>query len=150
MQFLHIYCIYIMLFVVCYKSWNGWVSNTLEYSFNLLKNRVIPRFCLYFQVDHILDPIQLFTLLLLLGVSLTILSTVTELSQVITNQFEMFNNELDQCAWYAFHSMKMQQILMIVMANAQQPTFIRGFGNIPCTRETFKKVILSSLIVNCF
>lgn len=65
--------------------------------------------------------------------------TYCELGQMVNNQFEMFSDELDQCNWYTF-ALKMQQMLIIFTANAQQPTMIRGYGNVLCTRETLKKV----------
>ena len=84
-------------------------------------------------MEHILDPIKLSALLLISGVSFMILFVLCELTQIITDEFASFNDELNQFAWYSF-PIKMQQILIIVMANAQQPTVIRGFGNILCTR----------------
>lgn len=67
-----------------------------------------------------------------------------ELGEMVCNQFEMFNDSLEQCNWYSL-PIEMQQMMIIFMANAQQPTWISGFGNILCTRDTFKKVI-SNLI----
>lgn len=59
---------------------------------------------------------------------------------MIKNQFEMFNDELNQCIdWYAL-PIGLQKLLIIVMTNAQRETVIRGFGNIFCTRTTFRKV----------
>lgn len=57
----------------------------------------------------------------------------------VSNQFELFNDELCQSKWYLF-PIELQQILPIVVANVQQPTTVRGFGNTFCTREAFKKV----------
>lgn len=59
--------------------------------------------------------------------------------EMVTAEFQMISNELDQCKWY-FLPLKMQQTLLIFIVNAQQSTFIRGYGNIYCTRETFKNV----------
>lgn len=64
-----------------------------------------------------------------------------EMGEMVTNQFEMFERALGQCNWYLF-SMKLQRIHLIVVANAQQPTIVHGFGNIVCIRESMKQVIL--------
>lgn len=61
------------------------------------------------------------------------------LGEMVTNQFEMFNDELSQCNWYVL-PFELQKIMIIVIVNAQRETVIRGFGNILCTRQTFKKV----------
>ena len=62
-----------------------------------------------------------------------------ELGNLVTNQYELFNDELCQCKWYS-SSHEIQNMLIILMANGQQTTYIEGFGNILCTREAFKKV----------
>lgn len=62
-----------------------------------------------------------------------------ECGETVTSQFEMFNDELNLCKWYVFPT-EMQKMLIIAMANAQQPTILRGFGNTLCIRESFKKV----------
>ena len=63
------------------------------------------------------------------------------MGEMVTNQFDEFEEELSQCNWYMF-SMKLQRIYMIVLVNAEQPTTVHGFGNIVCARESMKKVIL--------
>lgn len=63
-----------------------------------------------------------------------------ELGEMVTSQFDAFNDALERCNWYSF-PIEIQQMMIIVLANAQQPITIRAFGNIICTRETFKKVI---------
>ena len=58
---------------------------------------------------------------------------------MVSNRFEEFNAELDQCNWYMF-SVEMQKIFVIITVNAQQSTFIQGFANVLCIRQTFKTV----------
>lgn len=59
--------------------------------------------------------------------------------QIVTDQFGTFEAQLCQCKWYMWPN-EVQQMFMIMMVNAQQPTFIYGYGNIECTRYTFQKV----------
>lgn len=58
---------------------------------------------------------------------------------MLIREFNKFNDAFCTCKWYYF-SLEMQKMLLIVVANTQQPIFIQGFGNIPCTRDSFKKV----------
>lgn len=58
---------------------------------------------------------------------------------MVTNGFEIISDELSQSKWY-FFSLEMQKMLIIFSANTQQPAIIRGYGNITCSRETFKNV----------
>lgn len=56
---------------------------------------------------------------------------------MVTNEFENFNNELNRSNWYQF-PIDIQQVLIIVISNAQQSMTIRGM--MLCTRESFKEV----------
>lgn len=62
-----------------------------------------------------------------------------ELGETVTNQHELLNDELCQCDWYLF-SVGMQKLLVIFISLTQQPVLIRGFANIQCVRDTFKRV----------
>ena len=97
---------------------------------------------LFFQVDHILGSMELMMTLIVLLLTFFYLFIYCELGEMVSKQFDLFNEKLDQCNWYAF-PMKTQKILIIFITNAQQPTLFRGFGNILCTRDTFKKVSLT-------
>lgn len=63
----------------------------------------------------------------------------SELGEMLMRKFNEFNDAFYQCKWY-FFSIEMQKMLLIVIANTQQPIFVQGFGNISCTRDSFKKV----------
>lgn len=65
-----------------------------------------------------------------------------ELGDMVSSQFVVFNDSLERLNWYLF-PIEMQKMMIIVMAKTQQPALLRGFGNIVCTRETFKKVIFT-------
>lgn len=51
----------------------------------------------------------------------------------------MLNDAFGQCNWYLL-PIEMQQMMLIVVVNAQQPTIVRGFGNTSCGRQSFKQV----------
>lgn len=63
-------------------------------------------------------------------------------SEQMINEFDAFNQKLGQCTWYLLPP-KMQQMYLIFISNTQQPKIIRGYGNILCTHDTFKKVTIS-------
>lgn len=64
-----------------------------------------------------------------------------ELGEMVTDQFETFADACVQCKWYLL-PIKMQLQYGTFMCGVQQPTYIRGFGNIECARETLKKVCM--------
>lgn len=83
-----------------------------------------------------MNPFKSFTMLFW---SLLIAFMFCQCGEMVTSQFDLFNLELSKCNWHLF-SMNMQQLLIVFMANAQQPTIVCGFGNIFCVREVFRKV----------
>lgn len=70
-----------------------------------------------------------------------------DFGEKITTQFQEFNNELNKSNWFEF-PIDYQRMYVIVLANAQQMVIVKGFGNIPCTREAMKNVILINIIVS--
>lgn len=64
---------------------------------------------------------------------------VCELGERTTAGFDSFNDTFFQCEWYLF-PIELQQMLLIMIANAQQPVIIKGFANTLCARESFAKV----------
>lgn len=61
--------------------------------------------------------------------------------EMMTSEFDMISNELNQCKWYLL-PLKVQELFLIFVANSQQAQFIQGYANIICTRETFQIVSL--------
>lgn len=59
--------------------------------------------------------------------------------ECVTHQFNVFYDKLYQRNWYLF-PIEMQHMLLIFMLDAQQVVLLRGYGNIVCTRDYFKKV----------
>lgn len=63
-----------------------------------------------------------------------------EMGQNVTDQLDNHEYELGQSNWYLF-PIELQRIHSIVLAIAQHPTTINGYGNIVCSREAMKLVI---------
>lgn len=64
---------------------------------------------------------------------------ICEFGGMMTDRFEAFNHNLCQCKWYLYTA-ELQRLYLLFVVNTQHPVIIRGYGNIICTRETFKKV----------
>lgn len=65
---------------------------------------------------------------------------ICECGQIVTIQFEIFNDTLNRCKWY-YMPIELQQMLVVVMVGAQHSTQFQGYGNVECTCESFKKVV---------
>lgn len=65
-----------------------------------------------------------------------------ELGINVTDRFNRIPDQIYDSEWYTF-PMDIQRILPTVMVAAQQPLVLQGFANLKCTRESFKKVIIS-------
>lgn len=63
----------------------------------------------------------------------------SELGERVTLQFNAFNELLCQSEWYLL-PLDVQRMLVIFMMDTEQPAVIQGYGNIECTRASFKKV----------
>lgn len=74
-------------------------------------------------------------------VSLALILLLCEFGETVVDRFELVDDKLCQCEWYLF-PVGMQKPLAIFMLFTQQPVMIRGFANVRCVRETFKKVNL--------
>lgn len=64
----------------------------------------------------------------------------------ITNQFNVINHAIYGCDWYLFPH-EVQRILPTIMVSTQRPLILRGFGNVVCTREAFKNVSLTRILM---
>lgn len=63
-----------------------------------------------------------------------------ELNQRLTDKFEIFNDRFWELNWY-LSPIELQRMYLIFGSNTQQSVYIRGYGNIFLTRETYKKVM---------
>lgn len=86
-----------------------------------------------------MNPPDLILPLILMTWCFITLYCYSEFGEMVTNEFQLFSDRTIQCEWYLFpHGM--QRIFVIFINDVQQPVLIRGYGNIQCTRETFKAV----------
>ena len=85
------------------------------------------------------SPMELITPMSALVMPFIIIGIVCECGEQVTERFHLFNDKLSRCKWYLF-TPDVQRMLLIFMSDAQQPAYIRGFGNIVCARDSFKKV----------
>lgn len=66
----------------------------------------------------------------------------------VTLDFESIEDATYQSMWYLL-PLKMQKCIPIIMNFAQKQVHIANFGEIHCTRETFKKVCFHYITFNC-
>lgn len=57
----------------------------------------------------------------------------------VTDQYAEFGAEFDRCEWNNL-PFGMQRMYAIFLSDTQQPKYLRSFGGIIYTRETFEKV----------
>lgn len=62
-----------------------------------------------------------------------------ELGERVSQQFNIFDDELRRCRWYLY-PLEMQKMLLIILSSTQQPPAIQGYANTVCTRDAFKRV----------
>lgn len=91
------------------------------------------------QVHHISDPIEILTPLTEMVWAFVMIFIFCEHSEQMINEFEAFDQKLGLCTWYPL-PLEMQRMYLIFVSNTQQPKIIRGYGDILCTRDTFKRV----------
>lgn len=63
-----------------------------------------------------------------------------DIADRVTVRFDR-TNIYEHCEWYTF-PIDVQRLLPILIHNAQTSPVIKAFGNIDCSRETFKLVII--------
>lgn len=71
--------------------------------------------------------------------SFIIIAYMCECGERVTEQFYLFNDKLNRLKWYCF-PLDVQRVMLIFLGDAQQTTHVRGYANILCTRDSFKKV----------
>lgn len=84
---------------------------------------------------------EISTPLIAIILSFSIIYFQCEFGESVTNQFQLFSDELYcQCDWYMF-PIEMKKMYLIFLSYAQQRAHLRGYGNTICIRNTFKEVI---------
>lgn len=78
-------------------------------------------------------------IMMLAFLSFVVIVVVCEFFQRTTDHFKMVGDAFCSFDWYLL-PIDMQRILIMVMANAQQPITIRGFANTSCVRVSVKSV----------
>lgn len=64
--------------------------------------------------------------------------------EMVTKQFDEFDEKLFQCDWYSF-PIEIQRLYLNFNLISQHSTHIQGYGGVFCTRDNFKKVILINI-----
>lgn len=73
------------------------------------------------------------------GYSFGLVLISCELGQQMTNAFDKLEVVMCELEWYLF-SVKVQQMLPLLLIIAQEPVRLECFGSTACLRESFKKV----------
>lgn len=126
---------------LCWHYYSNWLNLSIFFH---PKKLIKPFFNFLFEffllpkMDHSSIPIDLTKSILMVVSTFVIIIGFCEIGEMVSNQFNSFNAELVECNWYLY-PIKMQQMFMIFMSNAQQPTNIHGYGNILCTRRTVEE-----------
>lgn len=83
---------------------------------------------------------ELFNILLKTSFAFGLIGMFCELCERIGDGFEEISDAVHNLDWYLY-PLEVQRMLPIILHNAQQPVVLEAFGNVPFTRDTFKKVI---------
>lgn len=84
------------------------------------------------------NPIEIFMPICVMMWSFVSMFLICEMGQMVSNHFNRFSDKIYMCDWY-FLPLELQQMFVIIIMNAQ-PVLIRGYGNVECTRDSFKRV----------
>lgn len=120
-----------IIIVQCICRFNCYTISHLSHQ--LLKN------ISFVQSTDSSNPIELISPLVLILWSIVALFRFCEVGERVTNQFNVYNKELDRCKWYKY-PIEIQRIFATAVLNSQQPVIIRGYGNTLCTRDAFRQV----------
>lgn len=88
------------------------------------------------------DDTKLFEILVVLIIAIWVFGLVffiCDLGERITYHHDMFYRELERSEWNML-STRLQRLYMMFLTDAQQSTYISCYGNVSCTRDTFKTV----------
>lgn len=116
----------------------AWLGQSVH-QIDLLHSFEKPHFPFSFQSADNLNPAALTLPLILMFWSFATIFYYAEFGNMVMNKFQTLNDQSTQCRWYRFPR-TMQNMFLIYLVDAQQPVFIRGYGNIYCTRDAFKEV----------
>lgn len=104
------------------------------------KTRLLARFFLPFQWEDNTNVIGMVTMAITIFWSVTLDFLFCDFGQRVTNRYAVFGDQLCKCHWYLL-PIEMQRIYSGFLLNTQQELFIQSYGDIVCSRNTFKMVI---------
>lgn len=84
--------------------------------------------------------IQLIRMFFLLFWSVAIVGFSCHFGEMLSKQLDEIDVEFCRCPWYLC-TIDVQRTLLIAMAHTQRSMIVTGFGNIQCSRDSFKRVI---------
>lgn len=96
-------------------------------------------YCFDSQSKDVVDPVMLWTAIFDVFCVSGSLFLACEIGQRLTDLFEDINEQLEGLNWYLF-PLKMQQLLPILLINAQEEVVIGCYGAINCSRVQCQKV----------
>lgn len=103
------------------------------------KNIYFEFFSLHLQEHKTGHAIEMVKPLILMFWSFVQVFMFCDFGENVTGGFEELNDAISENDWYTF-PIGIQRMFPIIMISIQKTVILRGFGNIPCTREAFKKV----------
>lgn len=101
--------------------------------------RYFLQFIFLFQSSNTISPATLLTYSLQLFWGYAVIFIFCELGERLTQEYDKLYDVICEFNWYAY-PLKVQRILPIAFAGAQDQIILQGFGNCLCTREAFKNV----------
>lgn len=97
-------------------------------------------FLLFSKSEQVLNPFDITTMVVIIFWSMMAIFLVCEIGERLTKEFSAFEESLIQSDWYAYPN-GMRRIFALILANAQKPVIVQGFGSTFCVREYFRLVI---------
>lgn len=94
------------------------------------------------QSSSVIDPLILLVSIINSCWAFSAAFFVCELSERMSDSFVRVGDMVDQFDWYRFTD-DMQRMLLIIFMQVHDPIDIKCFGNITCSRETYKNVRIS-------
>lgn len=73
---------------------------------------------------------------------LALMYILCQFGQQLTDQFFHFEHTIYECQWYTFPVNTQKRYFTMIMSASQKPVELKGYGNVRCSFETFKNVIL--------
>ena len=71
------------------------------------------------------------------------ISIACEPGERVTTAFERFDEELERCDWHLLPIEMQKMLYFTFLIDTQQPINVKCYGNIFCTRDTSKRVVIT-------